>query len=133
MRTARESLERGTFFVVRLPGEIDRSRRSRTAGSDEPRVVGGNHRLDAIPHAELAQDCRYMRLHRRLAEVQPRSELGVREPAREESQDLPFAVCELLERTPVDGRRRAGEARSEEHTSELQSRPHLVCRLLLEK
>src|SRR3989442_3007571 len=26
---------------------------------------------------------------------------------------------------------RAAEARSEEHTSELQSRPHLVCRLLL--
>src|SRR5436305_8644142 len=27
----------------------------------------------------------------------------------------------------------AAEGRSEEHTSELQSRPHLVCRLLLEK
>src|SRR3989442_10897206 len=27
----------------------------------------------------------------------------------------------------------ASETRSEEHTSELQSRPHLVCRLLLEK
>src|SRR5690554_6772558 len=27
----------------------------------------------------------------------------------------------------------AGFIRSEEHTSELQSRPHLVCRLLLEK
>src|SRR5690554_7189101 len=26
-----------------------------------------------------------------------------------------------------------GKIRSEEHTSELQSRPHLVCRLLLEK
>src|SRR5690554_7545366 len=26
-----------------------------------------------------------------------------------------------------------GQKRSEEHTSELQSRPHLVCRLLLEK
>src|SRR5690554_7774189 len=26
-----------------------------------------------------------------------------------------------------------GQGRSEEHTSELQSRPHLVCRLLLEK
>src|SRR5690554_7423411 len=26
-----------------------------------------------------------------------------------------------------------GKPRSEEHTSELQSRPHLVCRLLLEK
>src|SRR2546422_8202748 len=29
--------------------------------------------------------------------------------------------------------RRADEQRSEEHTSELQSRLHLVCRLLLEK
>src|SRR5690625_4072155 len=29
--------------------------------------------------------------------------------------------------------RRIGGARSEEHTSELQSRGHLVCRLLLEK
>src|SRR3989442_1769709 len=29
--------------------------------------------------------------------------------------------------------KRAMESRSEEHTSELQSRPHLVCRLLLEK
>src|SRR3989442_8210795 len=32
--------------------------------------------------------------------------------------------------TPHD---RSLERRSEEHTSELQSRPHLVCRLLLEK
>src|SRR3989442_9444385 len=31
------------------------------------------------------------------------------------------------------GRVYATETRSEEHTSELQSRPHLVCRLLLEK
>src|SRR5690554_7284257 len=30
-------------------------------------------------------------------------------------------------------RRTGGSPRSEEHTSELQSRPHLVCRLLLEK
>src|SRR3989442_15063699 len=29
--------------------------------------------------------------------------------------------------------RGSGVVRSEEHTSELQSRPHLVCRLLLEK
>src|SRR5436305_8527432 len=29
--------------------------------------------------------------------------------------------------------RRGRRSRSEEHTSELQSRPHLVCRLLLEK
>src|SRR3989442_7034367 len=30
-------------------------------------------------------------------------------------------------------RKTSSESRSEEHTSELQSRPHLVCRLLLEK
>src|SRR5215813_1069354 len=34
-------------------------------------------------------------------------------------------------RTPAA--RGPGATRSEEHTSELQSRPHLVCRLLLEK
>src|SRR5436305_10805716 len=33
----------------------------------------------------------------------------------------------------ASARRRARRKRSEEHTSELQSRPHLVCRLLLEK
>src|SRR5436305_9238322 len=39
-------------------------------------------------------------------------------------------------REALDEAARAGQAplaRSEEHTSELQSRPHLVCRLLLEK
>src|SRR3989442_7235445 len=34
---------------------------------------------------------------------------------------------------PASRWRWAWAARSEEHTSELQSRPHLVCRLLLEK
>src|SRR3989442_5748906 len=33
----------------------------------------------------------------------------------------------------VNEARDCSEDRSEEHTSELQSRPHLVCRLLLEK
>src|SRR6185312_15159802 len=36
-------------------------------------------------------------------------------------------------RTIVDGARNRRRARSEEHTSELQSRSDLVCRLLLEK
>src|SRR5437660_4620153 len=39
-------------------------------------------------------------------------------------------------RTPPPGKcfpNRTDDARSEEHTSELQSRGHLVCRLLLEK
>src|SRR5690625_5773408 len=34
---------------------------------------------------------------------------------------------------PLWSRRRPASGRSEEHTSELQSRGHLVCRLLLEK
>src|SRR5436305_11877662 len=36
-----------------------------------------------------------------------------------------------FQKTLIDLRR--DSTRSEEHTSELQSRPHLVCRLLLEK
>src|SRR3712207_7792327 len=36
-------------------------------------------------------------------------------------------------RGDIGSRRRASASRSEEHTSELQSRQYLVCRLLLEK
>src|SRR5690554_7478946 len=38
------------------------------------------------------------------------------------------AVLDAIDSVPVKA-----ALRSEEHTSELQSRPHLVCRLLLEK
>src|SRR5690554_7263451 len=38
-----------------------------------------------------------------------------------------------LPRRALGTRQGSVTARSEEHTSELQSRPHLVCRLLLEK
>src|SRR5436305_14700324 len=48
-----------------------------------------------------------------------------------------WSRCGYRSRTarPAPARRRLAAAgvRSEEHTSELQSRPHLVCRLLLEK
>src|SRR5215813_14428562 len=51
----------------------------------------------------------------------------VRVPAR--------PACRRANRPPLCRIRRAlpPSRRSEEHTSELQSRPHLVCRLLLEK
>src|SRR3712207_7422182 len=45
-------------------------------------------------------------------------------------QDLPGRHPRRLVARPRDRRRRV---RSEEHTSELQSRQYLVCRLLLEK
>src|SRR5581483_12039804 len=45
-----------------------------------------------------------------------------------------FASAIFCERTPRSGISRSRRAiRSEEHTSELQSRQYLVCRLLLEK
>src|SRR5687768_17939319 len=48
---------------------------------------------------------------------------------REEAADLQFSAYAI-----EDDRHRAPDrVRSEEHTSELQSRLHLVCRLLLEK
>src|SRR5215208_2730586 len=40
---------------------------------------------------------------------------------------------DVVEAGPVGEQQRRGGDRSEEHTSELQSRGHLVCRLLLEK
>src|SRR6266511_3517252 len=64
--------------------------------------------------------------------------LMIRRPPR--STLFPYTTLFRSRRTcrsPARGRRtrgvRAGSSRSEEHTSELQSRENLVCRLLLEK
>src|SRR3712207_7229093 len=58
----------------------------------------------------------------RLAEALTEAAAGTRAPAP--------VVVDLTEVTHLGP---AGLARSEEHTSELQSRQYLVCRLLLEK
>src|SRR2546422_6772399 len=52
-----------------------------------------------------------------------------------DTQERGGAVLHLLDRTiePGEVAARIDWPRSEEHTSELQSRLHLVCRLLLEK
>src|SRR2546422_5712606 len=42
-------------------------------------------------------------------------------------------TLKALDRSMFETASKQAEARSEEHTSELQSRLHLVCRLLLEK
>src|SRR5690625_7045895 len=47
--------------------------------------------------------------------------------------DGDLVPCPLAEGSSCHPRLRDGSDRSEEHTSELQSRGHLVCRLLLEK
>src|SRR5690554_6574654 len=52
-------------------------------------------------------------------------------------KDNPYSVLDVADIVYVNpvntGYSRVLDDRSEEHTSELQSRPHLVCRLLLEK
>src|SRR3712207_7814115 len=54
-------------------------------------------------------------------------------PERRYHEDTATLVAPAHERDPLAIRRPRGETRSEEHTSELQSRQYLVCRLLLEK
>src|SRR5690554_3175600 len=66
-----------------------------------------------------------------------RNHLAASLPTEPESHDGKANVryCNASAITHCPGRERCALCgpRSEEHTSELQSRPHLVCRLLLEK
>src|SRR3989442_11345598 len=68
-----------------------------------------------------------------------RPEYRMRVTAIETSGKAQFNEEQLVRvQAPATGRvvevlARTRTSRSEEHTSELQSRPHLVCRLLLEK
>src|SRR5438874_7533725 len=101
----------------------------------------------------IAPCCARRRCPRRLSEGQ---ECGLLRPASDREPLAPYRSI-LPDGCPAGGRRRAGAAisgsggshrvvdgvlllaspcryrRSEEHTSELQSRRDLVCRLLLEK
>src|SRR5690625_6831806 len=47
--------------------------------------------------------------------------------------DIEKLIIDMFGETTNTGEKRVEGVRSEEHTSELQSRGHLVCRLLLEK
>src|SRR3712207_7015492 len=61
----------------------------------------------------------------------PGGHLG-RSPGRDRARHVHHGARRPRPRR-VGGRARSGRGRSEEHTSELQSRQYLVCRLLLEK
>src|SRR5205809_3099541 len=64
---------------------------------------------------------------------------GISPPIFSATRNCPVGVFMLPSSVPIPNRElemeyvRIGVSRSEEHTSELQSRLHLVCRLLLEK
>src|SRR3989442_5728327 len=66
------------------------------------------------------------RVHRKTPP--PRRLLSRTKTAIVPESDSAGRPAKIGRRAPV-----SGSSRSEEHTSELQSRPHLVCRLLLEK
>src|SRR3989442_4720611 len=59
-----------------------------------------------------------------MAPIGARLDPSLMNAATSTSNWAPIALAALI---------KLGSNRSEEHTSELQSRPHLVCRLLLEK
>src|SRR5690606_41540936 len=68
--------------------------------------------------------------------VHPFGAEDVRHPVRGEHQDHPDHTLDQADRggdAPVPTEHAVVVDRSEEHTSELQSRENLVCRLLLEK
>src|SRR5438105_9357195 len=62
-----------------------------------------------------------------------RSDEAVRRAARGDSGAVPQLCAAAERRDAAEGERSHVHDRSEEHTSELQSRVDLVCRLLLEK
>src|SRR3712207_7175757 len=64
---------------------------------------------------------------------QPARSRSRREEFRPDARGQQAMEQPLQRRDVVDPRECRGRARSEEHTSELQSRQYLVCRLLLEK
>src|SRR3989442_6687567 len=96
--------------------------------------------LDAVPKHLLIVGGGYIaiefgQMFRRYGSPVTIIELGEQLLAREDS-DVAEEVYKILREDGIDVRlktRASRVERSEEHTSELQSRPHLVCRLLLEK
>src|SRR5205814_10438367 len=89
---------------------------------------------DALPISRQHADAHARQVVRRAHRPQPIGELAeaVLEPAEDAVVHALFDLAgEVSAELAVDGGARGIAARSEEHTSELQSLRHLVCRLLL--
>src|SRR3712207_8452533 len=82
-------------------------------------------RSTLFPYTTLFRSRRGRRRRRRCPTRSPRSEVGDPDGIRTSRREAAF--------DQVGRASSAGGGRSEEHTSELQSRQYLVCRLLLEK
>src|SRR5947209_15640021 len=73
------------------------------------------------------------RLHLLLSEIEPPGQLGCRSRRKRREISTEPALRRHYFAGIVDSEGGGMKPRSEEHTSELQSRQYLVCRLLLEK
>src|SRR5687768_12908925 len=112
-----EEVERLMDTTVRRRKERSRVEVILMEEVDGPELVRRGWILAALELIELARDTRVSREH------------------------MPYALCSVLQIEVLVGEQRLAlrafaphaQTRSEEHTSELQSRLHLVCRLLLEK
>src|SRR3954453_7763842 len=79
----------------RQSGRGESCLRPTDAGFDQSGFVRTDCRLDAVAQVELAQDMRYVRLHRRLGEKEPHRNLCVGQAATDEPEHLAFASGEL--------------------------------------
>src|SRR3989442_7075939 len=92
------------------------------------------HRRPLRFHGDAEKVARSNRIREQIAAPSP-----LAPPLEHESQQCQLSrpTCRgsvvFRRRSKTTLPRHVGRDRSEEHTSELQSRPHLVCRLLLEK
>src|SRR5690554_6336132 len=122
-----DHLHQGLGPPPHLHGTVDQQRHVATAPHPPP-ALGGSHQL-ALANAHIETPVAVSA--RRLAEVGV-LDTELPEPVAPGLSEAAIAPLQMSSRaaypaTPCQGHR------SEEHTSELQSRPHLVCRLLLEK
>src|SRR3989449_2954916 len=101
--------------------EADFARRVETMGADIEKSSAAGKEQEQL-NSLIAPDDNAMRLERRFPTLSVPGRLR-----------LGLGTSQLVKAAGWDAKRHQLGVRSEEHTSELQSRLHLVCRLLLEK
>src|SRR3712207_8969213 len=92
-------------------------------------------RSTLFPYTTLFRSFRETRRLGDLLGGRPREALGAHDVGRRVEHAVACAhgvTLVVSECSPTEGRTHEDHGRSEEHTSELQSRQYLVCRLLLE-
>src|SRR5258708_26939658 len=90
----------------------------------------GSRRSASVRNADIRPCCRPIKSHLLTAITSARPSRSIRSAMRRSCSSNLF--CASITSTTTSAKRTA-RSRSEEHTSELQSPDHLVCRLLLEK